>query len=466
MEAGLPSWERLLEKLLVRTAREKELIDTDDPSHSERWVAEGRRDGYLGAAAIVDALAGQERDTWLREELFSPSGEPGAYYPGAISSQVAQLARLYGNGLRILTLNYDDLIEQALRDSGGAPHAIATSNLAVPAGSTGVYHLHGYLGRDDRPQGDLILSEGDYQRMQQDQTAWQHGVVHNALRDSTFIFVGTSLLDPNMIRYLYGVPAGGQRFAVFVRQGTYPQDVPTGIPLAREAALRERWEAVGVTPVFVDHYVDVAQVLYEIGRRREQADVYVPLPERSADWLTTIERSILGWDDAASFERAQRALNRLLASALDQAVQAARELDEHPWDEVLQLALWLVDANGERITNWVTTDRVHVDRRTIEPVEIDDHSRWVAVRSYCRGTPLAESRDIYASRWRFIRGTPLVLETAAHGRLPVGCLTTASLTGRDSTRLAGMDGDVERTFNGVLSDAILTLLDQPFVRDA
>lgn len=465
MEAGLPSWEQLLEKLLLRAALERGVLDIGDDRARERWVLEGRRDGYLGAAALVDALAGTDRDAWLKHELYEPKAGAEAYYPGPISREIARLADAYESDLRILTLNYDDLIEQALRDySGAMAHAIATEDHQVPAGAVPVYHLHGYLGRDGRPSGELVLSEADYQRMQLT-SSWQEALVRTAFMDSAFVFVGTSLLDPNMIRYLHlaGTGTAAPRFAIFVRQGTYPADVPAGIPPAREDALRARWEAVGVTPVFLNHYVDVAQALYEIGRRRSLGDDYQSLPERTADWIGTVEQAVLGWHDDAAFERGQRVVNQLLASALSQAVATAGKLEGTDWTEVLQLALWLVDAHGERVTIWVTTDRVHVDRRTVEPIEIDDHSRWLAVRSYCLGAPLAESRSVYASRWSFVRGTPLVLESPRHGRLPVGCLTTASLEGRDTTRLGKMEGDVERAFNAALSDAVLTLLDQPFV---
>ena len=68
------------------------------------------------------------------------------------------------------------------------------------------------------------------------------------------------------------------------------------------------------------------------------------------------------------------------------------------------------------------------------------------------GLPLAETRDIYASRWHFIRGgTPLVIDTDRHGRIPLGCLTTASMKGRDETMLNAMDDVVEASFNQATS---------------
>jgi hypothetical protein len=434
----------------------------------ERWLSECSREGPLGKAALVEALATGELDAWIMKDLYRPTSRPDAFFPGPIAKEIAKLQAAVSN-LRIMTLNYDDLIEQAFRDRASAPkpQAIATDNHGVPSGRCAVFHLHGYLGRDDRPPGELILSEADYMRMQQT-SSWQEELVHAALRDSTLLFLGTSLLDPNVIRYLYGVPPPAEgpqrRLAVFVRQGAYAEEVPTNFREAREHALGIRWQALGVTAVFVDHYTDVAQVVAEITRRRTLgAEDYVPLPERARTWVSTVKAEILGSEDDDRFHASQTGVNALLVNALARAVDEAKKLEPSAtWSETLQLALWLVDETGATMTNWVMTDRLHLDRATIEPVAIDEYARWVAVRAYCQGTSLAESRDIYASRWRFIRGTPLVLDTPRHGRIPIGCLTAASLSPREDSQLNAMRDTVLASFNKALSETVLTLLDQPF----
>jgi hypothetical protein len=360
-----------------------------------------------------------------------------------------------------MTTNYDDLIEQAFRDAGGPrPIALATSDHTYPSATMPIYHLHGYLGRDGRDRGALVLSESDYQSVQRG-ASWQADLVRSALRDSVLLFVGSSLVDPNLIRYLHDVlPARrATAFAVFVRQGAYEEEVPAGIRLARERALGARWHALGVTPVFVDHYVDVAQLLYEVARRREHGRDYVPLPERADGWVRTVEATILGTEEDDAFERGQRTVRGLLRSALDQAVATVERLEGDAFDEVLACSMWLVDRGGRHLTMWVTTDRLHVDRATIDPVRVSEYSRWVAVRAFCQGTPLAEPRNIYASRWHFIRGTPLVVDEERHGRIPVGCLTTASMRGPHESRLATMSADVAALFNESLVERLLQLFD-------
>lgn len=477
MEAGLPSWDALLDRLLLRGGEEAGLIEAVPAGDSlteaqeaqrERWLADAARDGPLGKAALAEALAGDQRDEWIKQAVFEPAAGPQDYYPGPIARQLPSLRNAFGGELRIMTLNYDDLIEQALRDHPGAPdpYAITGSDHHLPVGKCGVFHLHGYLGRDGPPSGQIILSEADYMQMQRG-ASWQEALVQTALMDSTLVFVGTSLLDPNVIRYLHGVapPEGGQpaRFAVFVRQDTYPKDVPDEIRKARERGLSKRWEALGVKAVFVDHYTDVAQILAEIARHRELgAANYVSLPDRAAEWIEAVQNDILGCDGPERFRDAQRVVNRLLRSALARAVAEAESLGGDRWAETLQLALWLVDPSGTKLTNWVMTDRLHLDLGTIEPVPVDEYANWVAVRSFCAGTPLAESRDIYASRWKFIRSTPLILRSPRFGRIPIGCLTTASLSPRVDTQLHAMRGEVLAAFNDALSDAALSLLDEPF----
>jgi len=114
------------------------------------------------------------------------------------------------------------------------------------------------------------------------------------------------------------------------------------------------------------------------------------------------------------------------------------------------------------MTSWFTTDRLHLDPATIEPLRGDEHSSWVAIRAYCQGTPLAESHTPDGSRWRFVRGTPLTLHSDQYGRLPIGCLTAASLSPRDETQLHRMPRQVAATFSAALADAVRAILEQPF----
>lgn len=57
MEAGLPSWNALVNRLLERGAEKADLLPADDPRARELWLEDAGRDGPLGAAAMMPSPA-------------------------------------------------------------------------------------------------------------------------------------------------------------------------------------------------------------------------------------------------------------------------------------------------------------------------------------------------------------------------------------------------------------------------
>jgi hypothetical protein len=122
MEAGLPSWNALIDRLLIRGAEKEALLPSDDEKAQRLWLNDASRDGPFGAAAMVDALAGDERDGWVVEALYGDGGA-ASFFPGPIARQVAELQLAFGERSRLMTLNYDDLgvISSARRAPDLAP---------------------------------------------------------------------------------------------------------------------------------------------------------------------------------------------------------------------------------------------------------------------------------------------------------------------------------------------------------
>ena len=143
MEASLPSWDALLDRLLIRGAETSGLLkplsakpDVEESKRRKQWLTDASRDGPLGKAALVEALAGAQLDNWAKTALYEPARGPADYFPGPISRQIPVLSDAIGPDLRVMTLNYDDLIEQAFRQHRGAPepYAISDEDHHVPAG--------------------------------------------------------------------------------------------------------------------------------------------------------------------------------------------------------------------------------------------------------------------------------------------------------------------------------------------
>ena len=181
--------------------------------------------------------------------------------------------------------------------------------------------------------------------------------------------------------------------AVFVRQGDL-EHATSVVRGGREEAIRRRWQRCGVEPVFVDHYSDAAQLLYEIGYRRDNSRPYEPVAARAARTIRQIERTLFVTDasDDAFAER-QVDLSSWLRSHLYTLLATALDGGRPPGDERLALALWLLSPDGASITGWAHSDRAHQDPATVEAVPIAAGSEWVAVRTVCRGACRTRSTE-------------------------------------------------------------------------
>lgn len=459
-EAKLPTWTALLRSLLERAGTAR--LGLDDGNLRRKWIdliIGG--ESPLGAGAVAQALAGADLADWIPAALYGT--DPTRFQPGAIAREIPRLRESFGPALAILTTNYDDLVEQSIEDAlagvRAAPFTGPSGGIvpATNAGNQRVVHLHGLLARDGRRDGHIVLSEHDYHQVQAQD--WQGSEVGHALMNTHCLFLGSSLTDPNLLRYLerHAGPASPQHYAIFTRQDAYADETDLEVIEAREAALRSRWQAANLEIIFVDYYAEIAQAVAEVARAKTLGSAYVSLPARLAAWHEVVDRQLLASNDATRFGEAQDLLHDALREALQGAVETVRDLGYDPGDEVLAASMWLVDASGETLTNWATTDRVHRDPATIDPVEIAEHSRWLAIRAFCRGAPLGEPRDIYASRWRYIRALPLRME-----ELPVGTLTITSMRPQGETMLDTMPGSIEAAFDDALREATLDILELAF----
>ncbi|HWJ50168.1 MAG TPA: hypothetical protein VNR42_04050 [Solirubrobacteraceae bacterium] len=96
-------------------------------------------------------------------------------------------------------------------------------------------------------------------------------------------------------------------------------------------------------------------------------------------------------------------------------------------DAVLGLGLWGLDYDERAVTLWGSSDRVHVDVSTVVGVPLAWDSKWVAVEAITQGSVVEWDPDTYASRWRAVRGIPLVWTMPAQReRVLVGAATLTS----------------------------------------
>jgi hypothetical protein len=237
------------------------------------------------------------------------------------------------------------------------------------------------------------------------------------------VFVGLSMTDPNFIRWLYRyVNSDIRHIAVFVRQASV---VPNEAVRARlEESAAARWQMAGVKPIWSNYFGEVAQFVHEIGLRITNPDS-PRFSERSAERLRAARVS-LDPPDTNSFVEAQQELSEWLRDQVAAVKLISADLGVDLTAEELGIGLWVANHVEGVAELWGTSEQIWLDRNAVEQRPIHVDSRWVGVAAIVRGVPVEQDPAVYTTRWRFIRGIPVVVE--APDRSLVGSLTLTSAT--------------------------------------
>lgn len=408
MEAGLPSWGNLV-RTLLEAAAPASLSESDRAA----WLEAAAESGLLGMAATAHALAGSDKEFVKRVEQHLYRGKaPDHFDPGPLAQEIAAWKQAYPE-IQLATFNYDQLLERALQDIG--VHAEAREDTAAGTGGVAVVrHLHGLLTGD--PANDaVVLTEGDY--AQWPTGSWQDEFMGDALK-GICVFLGLSFTDQNLLRWIYG-STKAQHVAVLTRQSS-----PRLSPAVRrelEAATRARLRHANVTAYWADFYAEVAQLMHEARRRRGPGKPPAPYPERAQKRVLKGRTRCL---PATRLEIRQRKVREILSDSLSGVRAALATFGVDPAGAVLGLGLWGLDYDQREVTLWGSADRVHVDSSTVTGIPLAWGSEWVNVEAITQGSVVEWDPDTYASRWRSVRGIPLVwTRPEQRERIIVGAVT-------------------------------------------
>jgi SIR2-like domain len=450
IEADLPSWPELVRALVIDAAPKV----VDEP-HQAAWCKSVLVEGLPAAAAVVEALTESEADFHARLGAALYRGrEASDYAPAALAQQVAWLKSKLGGDVRIVTANYDDLLERAFRE-----RRERVRSLVRPADETdapSVLHLHGRLV-PKTSTGEIVLTEADYSHVQYG-GSWQEEYMRHALSETLCVFVGLSLTDPNLIRWLYRYPGRrGGHVAVFARQSTPALSRPVRAALERSTG--QRWRRVRVEPVWADFFGEAAQFLHEVGLRRTGSPV-PPFAER-AQLAWTQGREHVVPRSPARFRRQQERWSRFLNDLLGdiRALAAAEGTDLSK--ERLGLGVWGADHRSGTATLWATSDRRLNGRGTLVSRPFEFQSRWIGVEAITRGVQVERDPAVFTSRWRLVRGIPIVVPAdGSDGRVIVGAITLTSESTAATSRLKQLPNGVLRGIDRFLASVAARLFQE------
>jgi hypothetical protein len=276
------------------------------------------------------------------------------------------------------------------------------------------------------------------------------------------------MTDANLIRYLYGAGTSRRHHVALFRRR--PADTPDELRFRdrAEEADRARWERLGITPLFADHFADVAQFVREVAYRRRLGTRYRPVPERIEDWFQREgDGGCLYCEDDQGYEEVQE----LLHDGLERLGHDVRRLlaasGVNLAGEKLALALLSLyppaaDGEPERVVVLASSDRIMTAVDSIAPIRLEDRSDWTGVKVICRGVPHDEAKDNYASRWRYVLGFPVYTDGV---RTPLGAVTIASMSPASALAFKGLPAESRVALAEVVSEraqGLLTLAGDAF----
>jgi hypothetical protein len=488
VEAGMPQWPQLVHRLLLEASNHAGFRDDEQ---RQAWAEKTMLSELPpGAAGIAQTLLRERLGRALYNELYRPPDgshplKPTEFVPGPTANAVAALRitcdqeRSEHGKMKILTTNYDDLLERALRARDDVasrqvlslfwPHETRNE----PPHAIKVFHLHGVL-TSRTPRGNLTLTDTSFYRPSPSSPA-RDRFVTGILSDYRCLFLGTSFTDPNLMRFIYSAAqdrvAGLEEDEAFsaelrhIALFTHHSGDPPELRRVREEITRDRLSDAFVEPVFLDHFGDVSQFVYELRKRIEEEGM-PHYDTRCRRVIGRILKNALYCARPERFAEAQDRQSRWLARTLKQTTdEVDKRCGSNLSAEKLTLSVWLLSEDGSEMTPWVMSDRLHRDPELIPPEPVDVHSRWLAVRAVCGGTWIQTGDPQQRSSWSYIAAFPLlVADGNRKGRLCVGALSLTTMTPKGETWLhkrGPHQRELNNRLNGAVADWLISLAENP-----
>ena len=207
---GLPDWNTLLQKLLIKILESKQKTSQNlrfdaDTDVLKTLFPQSPIILARNIQLLLDNLDEGSFEHFVRESIYEQIND------NKIDRTFEELQKLctpYETGLNIdsiITLNFDDILEKYLTPKVCEP--IYEAGIQLNLGKLPIYHVHGFLPRKESKEkldnsNKIIFSEDVYHQLYNDVYCWSNIVQINKFTNNTCLFIGLSLTDPNLRRLL------------------------------------------------------------------------------------------------------------------------------------------------------------------------------------------------------------------------------------------------------------------------
>ncbi|MFD6860737.1 SIR2 family protein [Rhodococcus sp. NPDC060090] len=409
--SGLPDWDSFSINVLTDSGA------IQDSVTAKAFLA--GQDPAIVAEAAKEA-AGDRWSAVLKSSLYG--SEPVS--PAPLHYAAAVLAEHCGpDAITLFTLNYDDLLEVALRevlDAKGKRVEVCSRQSQRPrarGGSYEVQHLHGFMPPGSSDAHSVILTLSDYNKLGENRSTWQSAALADSLSKGPLVLAGTSYRDPDVRQWIHDLAPRDEEPQVLVFLAR------EGLKLNRaqfehvRAALERQWSALGVRVIATHDYSDAAHALLELPYIYQED--YRPPKDRAA---------ILWEHHLENFAGQQREDSEELEGDL----QKLQELKP----DVANLTLWLANGDGE-LVRWSSHDRIYRHAEALRRVRPGHDSDWIAAQCIGRNDFLV--RDVpqagSTTRWLSVFAAPIGVRFDVGPQLPCGVITAASVEPSEGEQL-------------------------------
>jgi hypothetical protein len=390
--SGLPDWNTLARNLLTGSG------SVADDATANLLVKE--QDPLLAVQAARVAY-GDQWEPQIRKTLYR--GVHGEQPSSLHLAAVGHLLNGNGTDTSLATLNFDVLLERAIRNETGTVAYSAADGHATKHRYR-VDHLHGVASR--LKSNAVVLTLSDFTELIANPRSWQLDYLSRAVSRGALIIAGTSYRDPDLRQWLHAAidehSSTNGALVMLAREGfglTKQQFI--GV----ERALGDQWRAIGLQSILLQDHSDAAQIIREL-RHVGNANYESPQERARSVWAA----------HAAEFDRLQ-------ASYANQLDSDANGLADALGTTRLNLSLWL--ANGEgTLARWASHDRLHRKVDSLSTVETGHDSPSFAGKALSAEGLLIHDLDATSARqWRSVLSLTIGVP---HPELPA--LQTAALT--------------------------------------
>jgi len=262
ISSGLPTWFELIRDLLVSYIRRTygETLNSEAIAR----LSEAFADEFRGASPIQTAEFIQSR---MPRPDFMEMVKTSLYRQASAhsgSDALLDAIVLLHEGLHgIVSFNFDDIVEEALTARAIEFTTVIEGRDLSRIRGMPIYHPHGFLPRAGKGSEEIVFAESQYHTQYAEGFNWTNVIVQRLLLESTCLFVGTSLSDPNLRRMLdlahrqnisqrhYFATVNSRRGADDLRQ-------------ALDEIMQASYEAIGIVPVWLHSFEEIPMCLSAI----------------------------------------------------------------------------------------------------------------------------------------------------------------------------------------------------------